>query len=237
MSRSGAQSGNSIVTVCSYLCLPHSLLLPFFSIIAFLPTRNSFHFQEAKVSVIGDGAVGKTCLILSYTQNSFSDTSVSTVFDNYESLQVVDGKKVKLQLWDTAGQEDYDRLRSLSFSETDVFLLLFSIINEQSFKNIESRYFPDICTYTHDTPVVLVGTKSDYRANPPDGTTLVSKEQAEELVERLKLYKYVECSAKTKENLSDVFDTVAKAALERALTKRRSGRGSDDDGNSNCEVM
>ncbi|KAK2950507.1 putative Cell division control protein 42 like protein [Blattamonas nauphoetae] len=94
---------------------------------------------EAKVVVIGDGAVGKTCLLLSYTQNTFSDTYVATVFDNYESLQVVDGKTVKLQLWDTAGQEDYDRLRSLSFSETDVFLICFSVIDENSFKNIETR--------------------------------------------------------------------------------------------------
>ncbi|KAK2949908.1 putative Cell division control protein 42 like protein [Blattamonas nauphoetae] len=193
---------------------------------------------EAKVVVIGDGAVGKTCLLLSYTQNTFSDTYVATVFDNYESLQVVDGKTVKLQLWDTAGQEDYDRLRSLSFSETDVFLICFSVIDENSFKNIETRWIPEISEYVKDTPVVLVGTKGDYRASPPDDVTLITKEQAEEMAKKLKLYEYVECSAKTQENLSNVFSAAAKAALEKASGGTKGGGDKKESGgNCSCELL
>jgi len=185
--------------------------------------------QNIKCVVVGDGAVGKTCLLLSYTTNAFPGEYVPTVFDNYSANVMVDGKPINLGLWDTAGQEDYDRLRPLSYPQTDVFLLAFSVISPHSFDNVKSKWWPEVQHHCPGVPIVLVGTKADLREDlttiselSKKGFRIVSEEEGKQKGKEIGAVEYLECSALTQEGLRTVFDQTIRAALD--FKKRSSKR-------------
>jgi Ras-related C3 botulinum toxin substrate 1 len=180
--------------------------------------------ETVKCVTVGDGAVGKTCMLISYTTGHFPEEYIPTVFDNYTANVMVEGKPISLGLWDTAGQEDYDRLRPLSYPATDVFLVCFSVDSKTSLENVENKWLVEIKKFCPDTSFVLVGTKSDFRKDPPSGREgqLVPVDEARAVAERRKAAKYIECSARTEENLKKVFDM----AINVAIMKRKSNSSS-----------
>jgi len=93
---------------------------------------------------VGDAGVGKTCLLISYTENRFPVDYIPNVFDNFTTEVEVDGHPIKLALLDTAGPEEYSRLRALSYPETDVFLICFSTVALASFENIKTKWWPEV---------------------------------------------------------------------------------------------
>lgn len=120
-----------------------------------------------------------------------------------------------LGLFDTAGQEDYDRLRPLSYPQTDVFLVCFSVTSPASFENVREKWFPEVHHHCPGVPCLIVGTQVDLRDEPSVREKLqkqrmapVRKEDGERMAKELGAVKYVECSALTQFKLKDVFDEV-----------------------------
>ena len=120
-----------------------------------------------------------------------------------------------LGLFDTAGQEDYDRLRPLSYPQTDVFLVCFSVTSPASFENVREKWFPEVHHHCPGVPCLIVGTQTDLREDPSvkeklgkQKMTPVRKEDGERMAKELGAVKYVECSALTQYKLKDVFDEV-----------------------------
>lgn len=180
-----------------------------------------------KLVIVGDGACGKTCLLIVFSKDQFPEVYVPTVFENYVADIEVDGKQVELALWDTAGQEDYDRLRPLSYPDTDVILMCFSIDSPDSLENIPEKWTPEVKHFCPNVPIILVGNKKDLRN---DATTIkelqkmkqepVRPEEGRNMAEKINAFAYLECSAKTKEGVREVFETATKAALSVRIKKK-----------------
>lgn len=145
---------------------------------------------------------------------------------------MVDGKPINLGLWDTAGQEDYDRLRPLSYPQTDVFLICFSLVNPPSFENVRTKWYPEISHHAPNTPVILVGTKLDLRDDKDTIEKLRDKRmspitypQGLQMAKEISAVKYLECSALTQKGLKNVFDEAIRAVLSPPVSKKKKNKG------------
>ncbi|KAM4611509.1 cdc42 homolog [Polymixia lowei] len=197
--------------------------------------RRSGSVLERKVNcvLVGDGAVGKTSLIVSYTTNGYPTEYVPTAFDNFAVMVVVDGKPVRLQLCDMAGQkwglvdgsinDDLERLRPLCYDNADVFLLCYSVVCPSSFRNLTDRWVPEIRQHCPGVPLVLVGTQLDLKEDVQVLIQLarnqehpVSAEEGQQLAQEIGAVSFAECSALTQKNLKDTFDSAILASIHPA---------------------
>ena len=165
-----------------------------------------------KLVIVGDGACGKTCLLIVFSKDQFPEIYVPTVFESYVADIEVDDRCVELALWDTAGQEEYDRLRPLSYPDTDVVLMCYSIDNPDSLENIEEKWVPEVRHFCPTVPIILIGNKKDLRFNHGTISELQVQKMEPVRTENVNLLSYVigalghslECSAKTKVGMTEV---------------------------------
>lgn len=170
--------------------------------------------------IIGDGLCGKTSLLSVFTLGYFPTHYVPTVFENYVTDCRVDGRSVQLALWDTAGQEDYERLRPLAYAQSHVILIGFSVDNTESLENVRYKWIDEAQDKSPGVPIILVGLKKDLRENPlaieemrRSGQKFVTPKEGHDMAQSCGARKYLECSSLTGEGVDDVFEAATRAAL------------------------
>nr|KAF6467447.1 ras-like protein family member D [Rousettus aegyptiacus] len=119
--------------------------------------------RSVKVVLVGDGGCGKTSLLMVFADGAFPESYTPTVFERLTVNLQMKGKPVNLQIWDTAGQVDYDRLRPLFYPDASVLLLCFDVTSPHSFDNVFSRWYPEVNHFCKEVPIIVVGCKTDLR--------------------------------------------------------------------------
>lgn len=192
-----------------------------------------------KLVFVGDTAVGKTSIIMTWTQEAFPTLYEPTVFDAYNGTKHYKGQEVKLQIWDTAGHEDLGRLRPIAYARTDCFIICFSLMQRDSLKNACEKWFNEVKMTAKTAPCILVGTKLDLRdekersGDPEEIAKCVSDKEIEEAAKNYVFQGYVKCSAKEMKGLNKVFHTAFKVVFQFRNMKDTGQRVSSADPSAN----
>lgn len=182
---------------------------------------------QRKLVLLGDGACGKTSLLNVFTRGFFPTVYEPTVFENYVHDIFVDGIQMELSLWDTAGQEEFDRLRSLSYDDTQAIMLCFSVDNRPSLENVSTKWLAEINEHCPGVKIVLCALKCDLREEhekeEPEGQALISYAEGLEAAKRIGALRYLECSAMRNRGVSEAFTEAARVALAVKPAKAKEG--------------
>ena len=179
--------------------------------------------SSIKIVVVGDVAVGKTSLLITHISGKFPipEDCFPTVFEDYVRAIMYRERIINLGLWDTAGGgEINERLRPVTYPQTDVFIICYSVVSPASLENVISKWEPEITHHCPSTPCILVGTKIDLRDDENMLNVLKSKKlevisysKGLEYAKRINATEYLECSALTGKGVKTVFDRVVHAVL------------------------
>jgi len=169
-----------------------------------------------KILCVGDGSIGKTCLLTVFATNEFPMNYEPTVFDNFACVMHRNNRtSYNLELFDTAGQEEWEQLRRMMYANTDVFLVCYSCMQPSSFDNIDKKWILDVRNHDPSSLIVLVSLCIDLRTNntnssnpQPDLITpsMITTRQGADLAKRLKCNAFIECSSMLRFHVREVFE-------------------------------
>ncbi|KAL9644890.1 hypothetical protein ABK040_012760 [Willaertia magna] len=194
------------------------------------------HATPVKIVVVGDGAVGKTSLLNRFANDEFlTDEYLPTIFDNYTTFTIYDNKRWAVSFIDTAGSEDYDQLRPLSYIGADIFLLCFDSVNAISLKNCTNRWIVELSKHAPNIPIFLCATKLDLRINKSNSKEslkfnldkkykrygVVTFKEGLEVCKKINnCVGYAETSAKTGQGVKNCMEMVMKWGCKYAMIQR-----------------
>lgn len=191
---------------------------------------------KSKLIMIGDGNCGKTCVLTVYKNGEFLTQYIPTVFESEVFSLTGGNRKIELTVVDSAGQEEYEKLRTILYQNAEVVVVLFSIADPDSLENVGGRWQEEIKKFAPNAKIILVGNKRDLRNDVQTIASLkqrqqepVKEEKGREMAAYLKAVKYIECSAKDNEGIKDIFEAASSTILE--------SHPSTKSGKCNCAVM
>jgi small GTP-binding protein len=168
--------------------------------------------RPVRVLAVGDGAVGKTCMLHVFKGDPYPEEYQPTIFENHHELRTYQGKQYLIHLWDTAGQEEYDHLRPASYAKCDVVLICFSLADPVSLQHVSDVWIREVNTYAPKAAIILVGTKSDLWQ--PSAAGAITQSHIDTVASKTNAVKALVCSAKNNENISGVFELAIAAAIK-----------------------
>ena len=210
-----------------------------------MSTRQTYDVNM-KILMIGDSGVGKSCLVLRFSEDQFASSFITTIGIDFKIKKMeIDGKMVKMTLWDTAGQERFRKITNAYYRGAHGVLLVYDVTDEHSFFNIR-QWMNNIAEHANESiSKIIVGNKCDMIND-----RCVSTEKGMELAKEYNVPFY-ETSAKSDINVSKVFINMAKEVIkskfsdELEIEKMKKGKGLkiDDNNNGNggkncaCELL
>ena len=163
-----------------------------------------------KILLLGDSSVGKTCFLMRYTDNTFQEIHMSTIGLDYKlkNVQLDDGKIVKIQIWDTAGQDRFRSITKNYYKGAHGIILIYDITNKKSFENVRNWINQIKEEASEKVSIILVGNKIDDEEH-----RVVPTVEGEKLSKELGLM-FFECSAKSGINIDSTFNELVKTTVE-----------------------
>jgi len=198
---------------------------------------NELLIQSIRVVLVGDAGSGKSCLLSALINNSYPQEYIPTIHEEHSLNIIVDGKPVALTIVDTAGHEDYDKMRHLGYLGSDVVVLVFSVINPKTFESLSKKWATELKVHRHNKPWVLVGTKADLRKDTKvverlkeRGQHPIDPKEAKKVAKEIGAKKYLEASANDgSEGIRVIFEEISRQALaNKPKANRLSGAESPE---------
>ncbi|EAY23387.1 hypothetical protein TVAG_070500 [Trichomonas vaginalis G3] len=176
----------------------------------------SAHDHLFKLLIVGESGVGKTCMLLRFADNSFEENFLSTIGVDFKVREIdVDGKRVKLQIWDSAGQERFRNITTSYYRNCGGIIIVYDITRHDTFTKV-TEWIEDVRKITSNVPLLLVGNKADL-----EDKRAVTEQEAKELANRMGLV-LLETSAKTALNIEDAFKQISRQLIKEAAAKPKS---------------
>jgi small GTP-binding protein len=207
-------------------------------------TMPQANLQNVKIVIVGDGTVGKTCLLTVYMRNEFPNDYNATIFDNHSTNIIIDDKPIHMMLWDTAGQTEYDKLRPIAYRGTDIFLVCYSVVDVQSRENVIKKWVPEIRHHVPSAKILIVGTKTDLREDRHVVSKLKEKchspsysSQGEHVAVTVGAIRYLECSAKNPSSVKTIFKESVRIAISSAEKTKSPVQQKEFEKKKKCSIL